>query len=83
MSFAAVDASMGGQADLPPGCIVLSFNDALASQLRNAVPVLRELNISAMFFFMPGFHDGVHEYMDDADIRALQAAGQVVQPTLD
>ncbi|HEY1295715.1 MAG TPA: polysaccharide deacetylase family protein [Chloroflexota bacterium] len=78
VSFAAVDASMAGQADLPSGCVVLSFDDALASQLRNAVPVLSELNISAMFFVMPGFHDGVHQYMDDAGIRALQAAGQIV-----
>jgi peptidoglycan/xylan/chitin deacetylase (PgdA/CDA1 family) len=78
VSFATVDASMAGQAELPPGCIVLSFDDALASQLRNAVPVLTQLNISAMFFVMPGFQDGVHQYMDDADIRALQSAGQIV-----
>jgi peptidoglycan/xylan/chitin deacetylase (PgdA/CDA1 family) len=78
VSFATVDASMAGKADLPSGCVVLSFDDALASQLRNAVPVLTELNISAMFFVMPGFQDGVHQYMDDAGIRALQAAGQIV-----
>ncbi|HEY1296634.1 MAG TPA: polysaccharide deacetylase family protein [Chloroflexota bacterium] len=78
VSFAAVDASMSGQANLPSGCIVLSFDDSLASQLRNAVPVLTDLNISAMFFVMPGFHDGVHQYMDDVGIRALQSAGQVV-----
>src|SRR5438067_1526009 len=68
VGFPAVDASMAGQADLPPGCVVLSFDDALASQLRNALPVLTELNISAMFFVMPGFQDGVHQYMDDAGI---------------
>jgi len=78
VSFPAVDASMAGQLDLPAGCVVFSFDDSLASQLRNAVPVLTELNISAMFFVMPGFHDGVHQYMDDAGIRALQSAGQVV-----
>jgi peptidoglycan/xylan/chitin deacetylase (PgdA/CDA1 family) len=78
VSFAAVDASMAGQTELPSGCIVLSFDDALASQLRNAVPVLTALNISAMFFVMPGFQDGVHQYMDDAGIRALQSAGQIV-----
>jgi hypothetical protein len=31
-----------------------------------------------MFFVMPGFHDGVHQYMDDAGIRALHTAGQIV-----
>jgi peptidoglycan/xylan/chitin deacetylase (PgdA/CDA1 family) len=78
VSFAAVDASMAGQAALPRGCVVLTFDDALASQLRNAVPVLTEFNITATFFVMPGFHDGVHQYMDDAGIRALHAAGQIV-----
>jgi peptidoglycan/xylan/chitin deacetylase (PgdA/CDA1 family) len=78
VSFAAVDASLAGQADLPPRCVVLTFDDALASQLRNAVPVLTELQITALFFVMPGFHDGVHQYLDDAGIAALQAAGQIV-----
>ncbi len=78
VSFATVDASMAGQAGLPPGCVVLSFDDALASQLRNAVPVLAEFNVTAMFFVMPGFQDGVHQYMDDAGIRALHTAGQIV-----
>ena len=78
VSFTTVDASMSGQADLPPGCIVLSFDDALASQLSNAVPVLTEFNITAMFFVMPEFQDGVHRYLDDAGIRALHAAGQIV-----
>ena len=44
-----------GRRMLPRGCIVLSFDDALASQLRNAVPVLTEFNITAMFFVMPRF----------------------------
>jgi len=78
VSFALVDARMAGQATLPRGCVVLSFDDALASQLRNAVPVLTEVNITGMFFVMPGFHDGVHQYMDDAGIQALHAAGQIV-----
>jgi len=78
VSFATVDASMAGQGSLPRGCVVLSFDDALASQLRNAVPVLTEFNIAGMFFVMPGFQDGVHQYMDDAGIFALHAAGQIV-----
>jgi peptidoglycan/xylan/chitin deacetylase (PgdA/CDA1 family) len=78
VSFATVDAKMSGIADLPRGCVVLSFDDALASQLRNALPVLSELNVTGMFFVMPGFQDGVHQYMSDAGIRALQDAGQIV-----
>ncbi len=78
VSFAAVDAKMSGLANLPRGCVVLSFDDALASQVRNALPVLRDLNVTGMFFVMPGFQDGVHQYMDNAGIRALQDAGQIV-----
>jgi peptidoglycan/xylan/chitin deacetylase (PgdA/CDA1 family) len=78
VSFAAVDAKMSGLADLPRGCVVLSFDDALASQLRNALPVLSELNITGLFFVMPGFQDGVHQYMTNAGIRALQDTGQIV-----
>jgi peptidoglycan/xylan/chitin deacetylase (PgdA/CDA1 family) len=78
VSFATVDAKMSGLAEVPRGCVVLSFDDALASQLRNALPVLSELNISGMFFVMPGFQDGVHQYMSNAGIRALQDAGQIV-----
>jgi hypothetical protein len=79
LSFALVDASMGGQGgDLPPGCVVLSFDDALASQLRNAVPVLAQFGITAMFFVMPSFQDGQHQYLGASGIRALHDAGQIV-----
>jgi peptidoglycan/xylan/chitin deacetylase (PgdA/CDA1 family) len=78
LSFALVDASMRGEGDLPPGCVVLSFDDALASQLRNAVPVLTEFGITALFFVMPSFQDGHHQYLGAAGIRALHDAGQIV-----
>ena len=78
VSFARVDASMRGEGDLPPGCVVLSFDDALASQLRNAVPVLNEFGVTAMFFVMPAYQDGHHQYLGAAGIRALHDAGQIV-----
>jgi peptidoglycan/xylan/chitin deacetylase (PgdA/CDA1 family) len=78
VSFADVDAAMAGQGDLPPGCIVLSFDDALASQLRNAVPVLAELQITGLFFVMPAFQDGRHQYLDSAGISALHDAGHLI-----
>jgi len=77
-SFALVDASLRGEGDLPPGCVVLSFDDALASQLRNAVPVLAEFGVTAVFFVMPAFQDGHHQYLGAAGIRALHNAGQIV-----
>jgi peptidoglycan/xylan/chitin deacetylase (PgdA/CDA1 family) len=78
VSFARVDASMSGQGDLPAGCVVLSFDDALASQLRNAVPVLSEFGITALFFVMPAFQDGHHQYLGGPGIRALHDAGQII-----
>jgi len=78
VSFADVDAALSGLRDVPPGCLVLSFDDALASQLRNAVPVLAEFHITGLFFVMPAFRDGRHEYLDAAGIRALHDAGHIV-----
>jgi peptidoglycan/xylan/chitin deacetylase (PgdA/CDA1 family) len=77
-SLSLVDAYMSGQGTLPRGCVVLTFDDALASQLRNAVPVLAELGITAAFFVMPAFADGRHQYLDASGIRALHDAGQIV-----
>jgi peptidoglycan/xylan/chitin deacetylase (PgdA/CDA1 family) len=78
VSFADVDAALSGLRDVPPGCLVLSFDDALASQLQNAVPVLAEFGITGLFFVMPAFHDGHHQYLDAAGIRALHDAGHIV-----
>jgi peptidoglycan/xylan/chitin deacetylase (PgdA/CDA1 family) len=78
VSFSVVDASMRGEGDLPTGCIVLSFDDALASQLRNAVPVLAEFGVTAIFFVMPSYQDGQHQYLGASGIRALHDAGQII-----
>jgi peptidoglycan/xylan/chitin deacetylase (PgdA/CDA1 family) len=78
VSFALVDASLRGEDDVPSGCVVLSFDDALASQLRNAVPVLNEFGLTAMFFVMPAYQDGIHQYLGAPGIRALHDAGQIV-----
>ena len=74
-TLAAVDRAMSGQAELPTGCLVLSFDDALYSQYTNALPVLSSLGAPAVFFVMPAFSDGVHRYMGADEIRALQRAG--------
>lgn len=78
VSFADVDAALSGLRDVPSGCLVLSFDDALASQLQNAVPVLAEFGITGLFFVMPAFRDGRHRYLDSAGIRALHDAGHIV-----
>lgn len=70
--------ALEGRAEPPPGCLVLTFDDGLASQLRSALPVLERFGISATFFVMPDFRDGVHRYMSLDDIRALRDAGQEI-----
>jgi peptidoglycan/xylan/chitin deacetylase (PgdA/CDA1 family) len=77
-SLAAVDRAMSGQADTPPGCLVLSFDDALYTQYTNALPVLAAFGLPAVFFAMPAFNDGVHRYMGAEEIRALVRAGHEI-----
>lgn len=78
-SMASVDMAMQGQADRPPGCLVLTFDDALYSQYANALPVLARYGVQAVFFVMPGFSDGVHRYMGPNEIKALHDAGHEVE----
>jgi peptidoglycan/xylan/chitin deacetylase (PgdA/CDA1 family) len=78
-SLVTVDGAMSGTAETPRGCIVLTFDDSLLSQYLNALPVLTDLAVSAVFFVLPGFNDGVHRYMGTAELQALANAGQEVE----
>jgi peptidoglycan/xylan/chitin deacetylase (PgdA/CDA1 family) len=62
----------------PPGCIVLTFDDALRSQHRNALPVLTRWAVNGTFFLMPSFRDGVHAYMSPEEIEDVANAGMEV-----
>ncbi len=79
-SLLSVDRAMGGIAPTPPGCLVLTFDDALYSQYQNALPALADLGVPAVFFVMPAFADGVHRYMTATQIAELRAAGHEVMP---
>jgi peptidoglycan/xylan/chitin deacetylase (PgdA/CDA1 family) len=78
-SLQQVDGAMTGAAERPPGCVVLSFDDALMSQYVNALPVLQDMGQPAVFFVLPGFNDGVHRYMGIAELQALAQAGFEVE----
>jgi peptidoglycan/xylan/chitin deacetylase (PgdA/CDA1 family) len=79
-SLATVDAAMSGAADPPPGCLVLSFDDALYSQYLNALPVLSLLHVPGVFFaIVPGFADGVHRYMGVQELVDIAATGDEVE----
>jgi peptidoglycan/xylan/chitin deacetylase (PgdA/CDA1 family) len=73
--LATVDAAMSGDTDPPPHCVVLSFDDSLLSQYLNAVPVLTDLGVPAVFFVLPGFADGVHHYMGTPELQVLANDG--------
>jgi peptidoglycan/xylan/chitin deacetylase (PgdA/CDA1 family) len=77
-TLSEVDRAMSGRADVPSGCLVLTFDDALYSQYSNALPVLSSLGMRAVFFAMPSFNDGVHRYMGAEEIRALHRAGNEI-----
>ena len=68
----------GGEDGAEPLHQVVGLDDALASQLRNAVPVLSEYGVTGLFFVMPAYQDGQHQYLGAAGIRALHDAGQIV-----
>jgi peptidoglycan/xylan/chitin deacetylase (PgdA/CDA1 family) len=74
-NLATVDAAMSGTVDPPPHCLVLSFDDSLLSQYVNAVPVLTDLGVPAVFFVLPGFSDGVHRYMGTPELQVLASDG--------
>ncbi len=74
-----VDLIMSGTAPPLPGCLVLTFDDALYTQYLNAIPVLLGLQIPAVFFVVPAFADGVHRYMAAAQIAAIAQAGFEVE----
>jgi peptidoglycan/xylan/chitin deacetylase (PgdA/CDA1 family) len=78
-SLATVDAAMSGTGDVPRGCLVLTFDDGLLSQYLNALPVLTDLALPAVFFVLPGFNDGVHRYMGAPELQAVAAGGQEVE----
>jgi peptidoglycan/xylan/chitin deacetylase (PgdA/CDA1 family) len=78
-TLASMDAAMSGLADTPPGCLLLTFDDGLLSQYQNALPVLSELGLPAVFFVLPGFADGVHRYMGIRELQLLAQAGFEVE----
>jgi peptidoglycan/xylan/chitin deacetylase (PgdA/CDA1 family) len=71
-------AALDGRFELPPGCMVLTFDDGLASQLTGALPVLLRFAVPATFFVMPGFTDRVHRYMSLDDFRTLRDSGMEI-----
>jgi peptidoglycan/xylan/chitin deacetylase (PgdA/CDA1 family) len=75
ISLATLDAAMVGSIDPPRRCVLLTFDDSLLSQYLNAVPVLLDTGVPAVFFALPGFADGVHRYMGTPELQTVAADG--------
>jgi peptidoglycan/xylan/chitin deacetylase (PgdA/CDA1 family) len=75
ISLETLDAEMVGTQNPVSKCLVLTFDDSLLSQYQNAVPVLSDVGVPAVFFVLPGFADGVHRYMGTPQLQAIAAAG--------
>jgi peptidoglycan/xylan/chitin deacetylase (PgdA/CDA1 family) len=75
VNLATLDAAMVGSISPIAKCMVLTFDDSLLSQYLNAVPVLSDLGVPAVFFVLPGFADGVHRYMGTPELQAIAADG--------
>jgi peptidoglycan/xylan/chitin deacetylase (PgdA/CDA1 family) len=77
-TISAVLDALDGETPPPPGCIVLTFDDALRSQHRNALPVLSRWAVNGTFFMMPSFRDGVHVYMTPEEIQEVAVSGMEI-----
>jgi peptidoglycan/xylan/chitin deacetylase (PgdA/CDA1 family) len=75
INLATLDSTMAGAVDPLPRCVVLTFDDSLLSQYLNAVPVLSDVGVPAVFFVLPGFADGVHRYMGTPELQSVAGAG--------
>lgn len=54
---------------------VITFDDGLLSQFENALPILDEYRLRATFFVLQNYADGVHQYMNDSQIKVLTDGG--------
>jgi len=70
-------ARLSNYLDAPPGpeCFTVSFDDAHASVLTLAAPLLRELGIPATLFVPTAWVGTGPEWLDEAGLRALRDLG--------
>jgi peptidoglycan/xylan/chitin deacetylase (PgdA/CDA1 family) len=75
VNLSTLDEEMVGDIPPIPKCVMLTFDDSLLSQYLNALPVLSDVGVPAVFFVLPGFADGVHRYMGTPELQGLAAGG--------
>ncbi len=61
---------------------VITFDDILKSQLRNAVPILEKWQVQATFAAMPDWEgDGVHEYISMEELKEIAQTWEIANHT--
>ena len=60
VSLSTVLAAQRGEADLPPGAVLITFDDGYLDFAANAWPIMRELGLPAVLFVPTAFPDQEH-----------------------
>lgn len=64
---------------LPPRAVCITFDDGYADNFTNALPILKQFNLTATFFIASGFLDGGRMWND----TVIEAIRNQLTPTLD
>jgi peptidoglycan/xylan/chitin deacetylase (PgdA/CDA1 family) len=72
-----IDA-LQGHGNVPPRAVVITFDDGWLSQYENALPILRELHLTATFFVVSSQVGKGSMYMGLDEVKALQQAGMTI-----
>ncbi len=76
--LARLVSGLESEVSVPRDSFVVTFDDGLLSQYRNALPVLLRLRVPATFFVMPGFDRLQDGYMSESQIEHLISLGMDV-----
>jgi peptidoglycan/xylan/chitin deacetylase (PgdA/CDA1 family) len=78
VSFGALLDALEGKRTLPPGAVVITFDDGRVNQYHNAFPLLKRLGFPATFFPFTHAMDRNKRYFTWAQLREMQEAGMSV-----
>lgn len=78
VSFGALLDALEGKGSVPPGAVVITFDDGRVNQYHNAFPLLKKLGFPATFFPFTHAMDKNPRYFTWAQLLEMQSAGMSV-----
>lgn len=78
VSFTALLDALEGKGTVPPGAVVLTFDDGRLNQYQHAWPLLRQLGFTATFFPFTHAMGRNPKYFSWAQLQEMQAAGMTI-----